>query len=121
MTTVGELMDRHVIAASYGASASSALRLMSESHVSLIPVVLDNVLVGVVTKDDAQKAAVGQRLSGMKLRALFVKEADSVEKAAKIMAAKVVTRLPVVDDAIRMRLIGIISSTDVVKVHKKMT
>lgn len=112
-------MDRHVVAASSAASVGSALRLMKEANVPLIPVVLDGMLLGVLTKDDAQQAGDAKTLGRVKLRLLYVTEGDAIGKAAKIMVANVITRLPVVDDDISMRLVGMITSTDVVKTHRK--
>jgi CBS domain-containing protein len=116
---VKDLIHRHIVAVSNRASVGSALRLMKQAHVSLIPVISDNRLVGILTKEEAEREEADKRLDEIRLELLFVEMDDGVEKAAKIMINKQINRLPVVNNSSEMKLTGIVTATEIVKIHKR--
>jgi CBS domain-containing protein len=119
MASMKGLMRRHVVAVSKDTSVGSAIKLMRKSHITVVPVVGDDCLVGVLTLDEAEKEPVEKKMSEMKLRLLYVKVNDKPEAAAKIMVENNICRLPVVDDAGDMRCVGVVTSTDIARRHKR--
>lgn len=139
--TVRDVMTTHVITASLTTPFKEIAGLLSEHHVSALPVLGErDELVGVVSEADLLLKQGHRRhsprsgwLSAPHLREVLAKvEGDlagdlmtapavtigpdaSVVEAARLMAAKRVKRLPVVDDDTGT-LIGIVSRADLVAV-----
>ncbi|MEM0147169.1 MAG: CBS domain-containing protein [Candidatus Micrarchaeaceae archaeon] len=120
MTKVKESMQRPVLAVSASASIGTALKLMENAHVSILPVLSGTRLVGVITKKDADAEPPSARLSSIKLKLIYVTEDEPVESAARIMVKNAITRIPVISSESTMHCIGIISSTDIASYHNKM-
>lgn len=114
---VKDLMLRHAVVANINASVGTALKLMQNAKVSMLPIVAESKLVGILTKDQAEREPAKERIASLSLKLVYVKESDPVEKAAKLMVENALTRLPVVKE--EMRFVGIITSTEIAKYHKE--
>lgn len=115
MARVKELMSKHVVAVSVGTSAESAMKLMKSMHVTLMPVISDGKLRGVVFEKDFGEFDGSETVSAIMRKPIFV-EADSDQKeASKKMVENAAVRIPVVNNKKDMHCVGIISSTDIVK------
>jgi len=126
--TVGQLMNRQVVAVRPTSGYKEIARLMVEHHVSALPVVdvvgTEGRLVGVVSEADllategtspwsraGDPAASDQTAAAlMSSPAITVRADHTVDWAARVMHWKGVKRLPVVDP--RGRLVGIVSRSD---------
>ena len=112
-------MSRQVVAVSKSTSVGSARKLMERARVSVLPVLEGDRLVGVITSGEIEEEDAEKKVGSVNHRLLYVESEDSPEKAAKIMVENRINRLPVVSSAFEMRCIGIITSTEVAKRHKK--
>ncbi len=116
---VKEIMQTHIVAVNANASVGTAIKLMDNAGVSALPVLNGSRLAGILTREEAKKEPESKRIGNMQLRLIYVGENDTVEKAAKLMVENSLTRLPVVSDASSLHCVGIITTTDIVKVHKE--
>ena len=139
--TVKDVMSTHVVAVRKSASFKDMATRLREHRVSAFPVLdEDNKVVGVVseadllTKEALEFSATG-RVSGMlhhreQAKAAATTAADLMTKppvtvgpnefvshAARLMYARKVKRLPVVDDD--GRLVGIVSRADLLSVYNR--
>ena len=116
-------MDSHMVAVSKISSVSAAIELMKRSRVSLVPVLDGKRLFGVLTMKEAERQLERwgdeRNVGSMRLRLLYAEEDDRAESAARMMVTHKLNRLPVVDSASGMKCVGIISSTDIARMHKK--
>jgi CBS domain-containing protein len=140
-TTVKDVMTTHVVAVRLKATYKDMASRLREFRVSAFPVLDDdNKVVGVVSEADLlTKEALEYSIPGVaggilhsreRAKAAAVTAADlmskpavtigpdeSVNHAARLMYARKVKRLPVVDD--RGRLVGIVSRADVLSVFAR--
>ncbi len=125
---VCDFMSKNPIYVSPDASVTDAKALMTKEKINKLPVVdKSNRLVGIITKNDLQKAdpssastldiyELGYLLSKLKVEKIMVKDVQTVdageviEEAARIMADKKIGCLPVMSDGL---LSGIITETDI--------
>jgi CBS domain-containing protein len=119
MASMKGLMRRHIVAVCKDTSVGSAVKLMKRSHITVVPVVGNKDLVGVLTMEEAEKEPPEMKISDMKLRLVYVNEDDKPEAAARLMVEHNLCRLPVVDSDGEMRCIGVVTSTDIARSHKK--
>ena len=124
---MNECMSKNVIYVSPDTSLTDAKALMIKEKINKLPVVdKSKKLVGIITKNDLQKAApssastldmyeLGYLLSKLKVEKIMVKNVRTVdfdeviEEAARTMATEKIGCLPVMKDGI---LSGIITETD---------
>jgi CBS domain-containing protein len=122
--TVGKICNREVIVVDKTASITQAARLMREYHVGDLVVVEERtgkrVPVGIVTDRDIvlEVIAEGVDMSDVNVgdvmsdNLVTARENDSVLETIKIMRAKGVRRLPVINDA--NDLVGILAVDDLI-------
>jgi CBS domain-containing protein len=139
--TVKDVMTTHVVAVRLNATYKEMAARLREFRVSAFPVIdNDNKVVGVVSEADlltkeALEYSVASRMGGIlhgreRAKAAAVIAADLMTKppvtigphepvwhAARLLYARKVKRLPVVDDD--GRLIGIVSRADVLGVYSR--
>ena len=124
---VSDLMSKDLIYVNPETSVTDARALMTKEKVNKLPVLdRDNRLVGIVTKNDLSKAAPSQAttldmyelsylLSKLKVDKVMVKDVitvdqnEVIEEAARIMADKNVSCLPVLNGDL---MVGIITVSD---------
>lgn len=118
MTTVSDVMTRHVRSLAPTDTVAAAARAMDELDVGVIPVCDGDKLLGVVTDRDIVVRAVAQGLGGETLLGKVMstdirtaRESDDLDTVLADMASSQIRRLPVLDG--EERLIGIISIGDI--------
>ena len=104
----------------YNADVSTALALMKEYHIGGIPVVdKNNKLKGIVTNRDLRFERQMSRpiKEIMTKKVITVSEFSDFEKAADVLQAHKVEKLPVVDP--ENRVIGLITYKDILKIKQR--
>jgi len=123
MARIRDLMQKHIVAVSRNTSVGAAMELMKRARVSVLPVLEGTTLAGVLTMSEAERQGdrwgEGKMVSDLNLRLLYVELSDKPDKAAKLMVTNKVNRLPVVNTSKDMKCVGVISSTEVARHHKK--
>lgn len=115
---VAEVMTRQVISVPANATVREAAQLMKAYDIGFLPVLADDIVVGVLTDRDIVLRGVcetanpylTQVWSIMSPRPIFCYHYDVLTTAADILAEKHVHRLVVVDD--RKQLVGLLSLDD---------
>ena len=119
--TVKELMNPSPVTVEPGSSAALAAKLISRNNVGALPVCgSDRRLRGVVTDRDIILRCVApeEDPAQTSVREIMTRypatlsPGDDCKEAARLMAAKQVRRLPVVDNG---RLVGILSLSDLAR------
>ncbi|GGU91643.1 hypothetical protein GCM10010211_68050 [Streptomyces albospinus] len=118
---VGAVMTGDVVRASSGTSTGELARWMAEFGFNGVPVVdADDKVIGVVSATDLERArrtddSCQDRCAEavMSAPAHTVRADDSVVRAARMMSAYGVERLPVVDE--EARLVGMLTRRDVLR------
>ena len=117
---IGDIMSKEVVTARSDETISVAARKMSEHSVSCVVVVDDERIVGILTEKDLLKGVAGQDVDFHRIR-VSQQMSGPVEvvapdlpilTAGRIMEAKGIRRLPVVQDE---RLVGIVTQTDITR------
>ena len=118
-TSVRDRMSAPAITIPPGASVGEAAHLMARRRVHYLPVVAaDGTLIGIVNLDDVLGARHGPPppsatvASIMSSPAVAVAAAVPLSDAARLLAARGVGALPVIDE--RGRVVGILTQSDVV-------
>ena len=119
---IDTLMTRSVAACRPNDTLDTAVKLMLEKNCGVLPVIgRDGHLAGIVTDRDICVAAHNE---GLPLRGIHVDEAmsmkvvaarphDSIESVERLMAAKRIRRLPIVDDD--GHVVGMVSLDDIAR------
>ena len=124
--SVQDVMVREVLTIDADQNAKNAARLMSKFGVSSLIVSSDDDLVGIVTERDiiVRVVSSGQDPEKVIIREIMsepiiiVKPETPLDEAIKIMFRERIKKLPVMcRDEERMKLVGIISITDVARIH----
>jgi CIC family chloride channel protein len=123
---VGEVMTKNVISVRADMPLSALDLLVEESHHQGFPVTGNGRLVGMVTFDDLTKVAMEDRektqVKDVLTKSLTVTYPDAtVQTALDDMCERNVGRLPVVDRADPMQLVGIITRSDIVRAYELAT
>ena len=110
---VREAMTTKVITARENLTKQQAARLLSQHHISGLPVVNEeNVLVGVVSELDIISKE-GQRVGEIMTRSVISVAAETdLDDVSHIFAHEHIRRLPVLEEG---KLLGIISRADLVR------
>ncbi len=111
-TTVEDIMVRDVAYASLPGSRDEVLEILKNKHVSGVPVVKKNELVGIVTRTDLLKYPEEEQLAILMRRdPITIKPGESIVDAARTILEHGVRRLPVVENG---TLVGLITIADIV-------
>jgi len=130
---VGDIMRTAVVTITPKTSLPAAVRLMRQRGIRHLPVVDDDVLVGIVSDRDLKQAMASPATSlethelNYLLEALTVDEIMTravitvgrrfpIEEAARLMVKEKVSALPVTETG---RLVGIVTETDVLEMFVK--
>lgn len=107
------IMTRRVITAGPGMSIGEATRILSECHISGLPVVdEEGRVIGVFSATDAISKRGDVVGDVMTAPAITVEPDTSMEEVAALLSAKDINRLPVIEEG---RLVGIICRADIVR------
>ena len=120
---VGNLMTVNPVVVDIDAPAAEAERLIKTYHVSGLPIVSDDEVVGVISQSDLVVARSSAMISAnwervrvrhlMTAPAVTVHVETPIRRAADLMVNRHIHRLVVVDD--QDRPVGILSSLDLLK------
>lgn len=111
-TKVEEMMVRNVAYATLPGSRDEVLEILKNKHISGVPVVKNNGLVGIVTRTDLLKNTDEEQLAILMTRdPITISPEQSMVEASRIILNTGVRRLPVVIDN---TLVGIITLTDII-------
>ncbi|MCB0487699.1 MAG: CBS domain-containing protein [Cyclobacteriaceae bacterium] len=125
-------MTSHVFSVNIDDSLKEVRSLLNKHKIRHVPVVKDKSLVGIISRtdinrltfsgmyDDQEDAddAVFEMLSisqVMTHKPKVVKQSDAIKKVAEVFASSEFHALPVVADDNKTELVGIITTTDVIK------
>jgi len=113
---IKEIMTTNVRTVSANDSISEAANIMKQLDVGSVPVIDNNLLVGIITDRDlvlrglAEGKNSEERVSSIMTKDITTVAPDTdVHKAADIMASKQIRRLPIVENN---HLVGIVSIGD---------
>lgn len=129
---VSRIMTSHVFSVNIDDSLKEVRSLLNKHKIRHVPVVKDKSLVGIISRtdinrltfsgmyDDQEDAddAVFEMLSisqVMTHKPKVVKQSDAIKKVAEVFASSEFHALPVVADDNKTELVGIITTTDVIK------
>ncbi len=108
-----DIMTHEVISISPQASLQDAARLLSDYHISGVPVLDDERrMVGIVTQADIIGKAGETVADIMTNRVVSVSETASVDEVAQILTSNRFKRVPVLRGE---RVVGIVSRADIVR------
>lgn len=126
--TVESVMSEHVLTLKADSTALQAAKLMSEKNAGSVVITDNDKIVGMITERDlirlvcaadlqASKAPIASIMSSP---LITVNKISTVENAAQIMLRNKLRHLGVTDDTDNDRIIGVISSVDLIKlfIHK---
>ncbi len=116
---VSDLMDVKLVAIAPSATIKSAVTLIKNSNIDLIPVVENGKLIGVIYEDDVLSyiekfgtAAEKEQVKKISMPPFFTEANSKISDAAKVVIDNDLNRLPVVDSKKNMRCVGIVTSTE---------
>ncbi len=117
---VGDVMSKEVAAISPEEIVISAAKIMSDSKISCLVIMDQGNVIGIITETDVLRrvAKKGKDIYQVKLGKIMSSPVESVPsdlsvlEASKIMGAKRIKRLPIIDEG---KLVGIVTQTDLVR------
>jgi CBS domain-containing protein len=120
MPNVSTIMQRYAVAVSEETSIANAAKLMKVNKVSLMPVLKDKRLVGIVREKDLDswKGDKKEKVSNIMENPVFVLPTDEIDQVSKIMLERHITRVPVVNNEKELIFLGIVTSSDVANAIK---
>jgi len=120
MPNVSTIMQRYAVAVSEETSIANAAKLMKANKVSLMPVLRDERLVGIIREKDLDSwnGDKKEKISRIMKKPIFVLPTDEIDQASKIMLEKHITRVPVVNNEKELIFLGIVTSSDVANAIK---
>ena len=114
VTTVAEIMSKPVVMATPDTTVGEARRMLREAWIRHLPVLDGELLVGIVSERDLDRAAGDALpLAEIMTRLVFVlSPATPIRRAARILAERRMGALPVLDGR---KLAGMVSVVDVMR------
>lgn len=129
---VSTIMSKHVISIQLDDSLAEAHRLIRKHHIRHLPVVHGQQLVGIISKTDLNRLTFSSIFAGegdtdeavfdmltikqvMSHKPRAIKEDDTIKHVAEILSKEEFHALPVVSSDDESKLVGIVTTTDVIK------
>jgi CBS domain-containing protein len=129
---VSTIMTRNVVAVQLDDSLINANKLIRKHHIRHLPVVHGEQLVGMLSKTDLNRLTFSGLFAGegdvdeavfdmlnisqvMSHKPRAVRETDTIREVAEILSKEEFHALPVVDAEDESKLVGIVTTTDVIK------
>ena len=129
---VNTIMSKNVISIQLDDSLAEAHRLIRKHHIRHLPVVHGKQLVGIISKTDLNRLTFSGLFAGegdtdeavfdmlnikqvMSHKPRAVKEDDTIKQVAEILSKEEFHALPVVSNDDETNLVGIVTTTDVIK------
>lgn len=131
-TPVSTIMTKNVFTVQLEAQLADVHELVRKHHIRHIPVLHGKQLVGIISKTDLNRLTFSSLFAGegdtdeavfemlnisqvMSHKPRVVKETDSIKQVAEILSTEEFHALPVVDKKDESKLVGIVTTTDVIK------
>lgn len=111
---LSSIVDRKIVAVAPEASVGSAKRLAQNSRVSMLPVLSNGKLVGLVEASSLSGENDAKTVGSIMQKPVFIEENGSMEDARKLITEHGLSRLPVVDSPKSMMCVGTLSSSDLI-------
>ena len=119
---VRDIMVKNVKTVKTDDTVLSAVQKMNKFDIGSVIIISSGRPVGILTEKNILSRIVEPRMDAatvwakdiMSVPLITIEPTASIEEAAKIMAEKKVSRLPVME---KNRIIGLISSTDIIKAN----
>jgi CBS domain-containing protein len=129
---VSTIMTHHVYVVDIKDSLESAREVVRKHNVRHVPVVQKGKLVGIISKTDLNRLTFSGMFEGegdtdeavldmlnlsqvMSHKPRVVRAGDDIRAVAKILSEEEFHALPVVDDENETKLVGIVTTTDVIR------
>lgn len=112
--TVADVMTSAVVTVDVNTPFKEIAELLHSYHITAVPVVGDDGLVGIVSEADLLDRRGEDAAALMTAPVVTIRPGASVTEAARVMHRRRVKRLPVVDST--GKLVGIVSRADLLKV-----
>jgi CBS domain-containing protein len=129
---VSTIMTRNVVSVQLDESLLNADKLIRKHHIRHLPVVHGQQLVGIISKTDLNRLTFSGLFAGegdtdeavfdmlnisqvMSHKPRAVKDTDTIKQVAEILAKEEFHALPVVDSDDESKLVGIVTTTDVIQ------
>lgn len=117
--TVKGLMDTNLVSVAPYAKASTAMKLLENSNLQIVPVMEGERLVGIIDADSLkEKGKESESVRKLMQRPLFVEETSGIDYAIKYIMEHGISRVPVVESSIGMRCTGIVTASALLKAKK---
>ncbi len=119
---VKEIMSTKPVSTKPDADSLSAARLMAKHDISFLPVVEDNILIGLITEGDILKRVFIKNKNPKKVKIkdimtkkpISVSPGDDVSTVAGLMNSKKITKMPVTEGG---KLLGCLTEKDILKIE----
>jgi CBS domain-containing protein len=129
---VSTIMTKNVVAVQLDDTLINANKLIVKHHIRHLPVVHGEQLVGMISKTDLNRLTFSGLFAGegdvdeavfdmlnisqvMSHKPRAVKDSDTIKQVAEILSKEEFHALPVVDAEDESKLVGIVTTTDVIK------
>lgn len=129
---VGAIMTRKVVTVQVEEKLEAVRNLMNQKKVRHLPVLYGTQLVGIVSRTDLNRLTFGSLFEGqqdadeamfqmlslrqvMSHKPRIVHKSDSIRAVAEIFLKEEFHALPVVDDKNERKLVGIVTTTDIIR------
>ena len=129
---VSKIMTKNVVSVQLDATLIKANELIRKYHIRHLPVVHGDQLVGMISKTDLNRLTFSGLFAGegetdeavfdmltigqvMSHKPRAVKDSDTIKHVAEILSKEEFHALPVVDEQDETKLVGIVTTTDVIK------
>jgi CBS domain-containing protein len=129
---VNHIMTKNVHTAQLEDKLLDVYELVRKHHIRHVPIVHGNQLVGIISKTDLNRLTFSGMFAGeedadeavfdmlnigqvMSHKPRVVKSTDTIKKVAEILSTEEFHALPVVDAKDESKLVGIVTTTDVIK------
>jgi CBS domain-containing protein len=121
---VSEIMSKNVRTVRPNSTVTEIVRKMNKFEIGSVVVVEGEKPVGIITERDILRRVLEVTLASEALKAkeimsaplITVSDQSTVDEAARIMVDKRIKKMPVVHEG---KLVGIVTSTDVMRSHAR--
>ncbi|MDE1871495.1 MAG: CBS domain-containing protein [Candidatus Micrarchaeota archaeon] len=117
---VGMIAERSMVSVAPDTKASAARKLMRDSNISMVPVLDNGRLVGILSDESVNVNGTENEAGALMLKPLFVEKDRSLDYAIKYLISHRLNRVPVVESSIGMICIGIVTASELLKAKKSM-
>lgn len=120
MQRARDVMQKHVIGVSRTTKIAVAAELARSSKIGVLPVLESERLCGIVLESDLESSKdVDMQVGSLMRNPIFAEENESIDEVSRKMVNHSLERMPVVDSRDTMTCIGMITSSDIVRLMKK--